>query len=390
MKINKDRIRKKLVKFNLTSIFFFILSLVSTTFAWFAFSNVVNNNLEIEVKAWDVNITEGENNVSNEIGIKVESFHPGSETTTKTININNNGDLDSKVTYTVTHARILNNVLDTTNQVELLDKLSQEYPFTINFALGTQYLNAQNSTTFMYSIDWPLDSGDDVFDTQWGINASEFIKEENEKKQKDNDYVIRSSIELKVTLNVTQNIKEEDPNTLDNNYMTGNEFLFDSSSNPCDTVSSSCFKYYVIDTNNKITDEEYNLLLDPTGNISMGSVNDITPNRVITLEELLDIIKIDVIDTKIVTQGISNKILGNISVSKYETLKNALKLNNSEIHFSRNTFNYLKSDTCYWTSTKVDDTHTYAVKNLDTNTIKIYPELNTNSCKIVSVIKKAK
>ena len=89
MKINKDRIRKKLVKFNLTSIFFFILSLVSTTFAWFAFSNVVNNNLEIEVKAWDVNITEGENNVSNEIGIKVESFHPGSETTTKTININN-------------------------------------------------------------------------------------------------------------------------------------------------------------------------------------------------------------------------------------------------------------------------------------------------------------
>ena len=71
--------------------------------------------------------------------------------------------------------------------------------------------------------------------------------------------------------------------------------------------------------------------------VSMGSVNDITPNRVITLEELLDIIKIDVIDTKIVTQGIANKILGNISVSKYETLKNALKLNNSEIHFSRNT-----------------------------------------------------
>ena len=79
MRTIKQRIHRILVKINITSIFFFILSLISVTLAWFAFSNIVSNNMEISIKAWDININDETGEVSNKLSITLDDFHPSKE-----------------------------------------------------------------------------------------------------------------------------------------------------------------------------------------------------------------------------------------------------------------------------------------------------------------------
>ena len=67
MKSNIKRILKKLGKANFTSIMFAVVSIISTTFAWFAFSNVVDSDMEINVRSWKIDISEGESQITNKL-----------------------------------------------------------------------------------------------------------------------------------------------------------------------------------------------------------------------------------------------------------------------------------------------------------------------------------
>lgn len=386
MKLNKKRIVKKLKKLNFATVFFFIMSLISTTFAWFAFTNVVNNNMEINVKTWQVDINDNEGSVSNKLDIKMDSFFPGSEIKTKTINIKNAGDLPSTLTYKIDYLRIFDREFDLTNQEELFDKLSEDYPFTINFSLDNNYLDNDSDTNFTYSIIWPLDSGNDKLDTEWGNEAYKFYQNEQEKQKNDSSYTIRKGIELIVELVVEQYVG--DANKIpDKNYLKGSEYYFNSNTlESCSQGEENCLRYYVIDNNNLVEETEVNFMVDATENHNMVSYTEISTDS-ITVTDILSLIKKDVLDTNIVRPNLSNRILGNYTNADYNN--NILNLinGNNTIEFSKSNFNYLKSNECYWI---YDELYTnLAIKNKDDNTIMIYKE-EVNQCKYINKITKQK
>ena len=58
--MKKEKIHKILKSFNITSVLFFVMSCISISFAWFAFSNSTNSNVALDVSARHIKI--GENN----------------------------------------------------------------------------------------------------------------------------------------------------------------------------------------------------------------------------------------------------------------------------------------------------------------------------------------
>lgn len=381
MKLNKKRIVKKLKKLNFATVFFFIMSLISTTFAWFAFSNVVNNNMEINVKSWQVNINDSEGTLSNKLDIKIDNFYPGSELTSKTINIKNTGDLPSTISFKINYLRIFDKEFDTTNQEELFDKISQEYPFTINFNLDSNYLDNDYDTNFTYSIIWPLDSGNDRLDTEWGTNAYNFYESEKNKYSEDNSYTIRKGIELIVELVVEQYVGEETevPNI---NYTLGKEILYNPITlNNCNDGEENCYKYYIIEQNNLVSSTEVLTMISPSEITTLVPYSETNENS-IKLNDILNIINNDVLETNIVRDNLSNRTLGNVyDINKYTDILNLINNNNATIEFSKLKYNYLKSNECYWLYNETYNN--IAIKNKDENTIMLYKE-EINNCKNIT------
>lgn len=381
MKLNKKRIVKKLKKLNFATVFFFIMSLISTTFAWFAFSNVVNNNMEINVKSWQVNINDSEGALSNKLDIKIDSFYPGSELTSKTINIKNTGDLPSTISFKINYLRIFDKEFDTTNQEELFDKISQEYPFTINFNLDSNYLDNDYDTNFTYSIIWPLDSGNDSLDTEWGTNAYNFYESEKNKYNADNSYTIRKGIELIVELVVEQYVGEdtEVPNI---NYTLGKKILYNPITlNNCNDGEENCYKYYIIEENNLVSSTEVLTMISPSEITTLVPYSETNENS-IKLNDILNIINNDVLETNIVRNNLSNRTLGNVyDINKYTDILNLINNNNATIEFSKLKYNYLKSNECYWLYNETYNN--IAIKNKDENTIMLYKE-EINNCKNIT------
>ncbi|MEG1048617.1 MAG: hypothetical protein RSE48_03605, partial [Bacilli bacterium] len=98
---------KMYIKLNLMSLFFVVLSLISGTLAWFAYSGLKNVTTEIDVLAWNISLTKDGKPSSNEIVINLSDLSPGMKPQTQTININNLGDSDALIKYSIKSARIL-------------------------------------------------------------------------------------------------------------------------------------------------------------------------------------------------------------------------------------------------------------------------------------------
>lgn len=392
MKLNKIRIGKKIISFNLTSFFFLILSCLSLTLAWFAYTSVVKNNLEIDVSAWNIEIAGLASN-KNELEIHLDNFYPGVDKYIKTIQIHNKGDIDAIFDYEINYLRILDNEFDVTNQEVLYDQLAHSYPFVFNIRKEASYVAQQDSINLNIVMEWPLDSGNDKLDSEWGNKVYEFKKTEKQNKENNSNYEIRSVIKLVLELNAQQYIEEENPIIVDNKYLTGNTYGFklDTLEN-CIIGSENCSEFYVIDDNNLTTDETVNFILDANNSIGTSNFNNlstyITDNlKIPTAEQLLKTISTDIIDTNIISNSTSNRALGYISYNNRSLTKlQEISSQNKQINFNRHTFNYLESNDCYWTSTSYNDTLGYALKNKDSNTISMYGENKNTTCQIVPVI----
>ena len=392
MKLNSKRIKRKAISLNITTIFFVLLSGISFTFAWFAYNNVVHTGVEIGVSAWHIEFHDGVDEISYEVLIPINSFYPGVEKYSKTIEILNKGDIDAEFSYKISSLRILNDEYNTENQEELFDKLSQDFPFLFNVEVDSNYIAAGESILLNIVADWPLDSGNDVKDSQWGNAAYNFIKEEEIKSTEDKDYQIRSVIELVLELNTKQYI-EENQNVTDNRYLYGNLYNFNINTlESCNIGESECYNFYVIDKNNLKSDTTVNFILNPQDYIIEGNYEAIYTNinaklKLPTAKQILEAISRDIIDTNIVIPNISNRILGNVTYSnRSETILNEVAQKNGHIKFSNNYFNNLSSDICYWTSTSYNNVMNYAVKNDSENSIKLYGESKNSSCYFVPII----
>ena len=94
-----DRIKSKFTKVNLTSIAFFAVSIMSTTLAWFAYTNTVTSNMNVNLKTWDIKITKNNTEVSNVFDITINNLSPGMTDFQEDYVIHNNGDIPAKITY---------------------------------------------------------------------------------------------------------------------------------------------------------------------------------------------------------------------------------------------------------------------------------------------------
>ena len=104
------RKHKIFLKANIMSLFFIAVSFISGTLAWFAYTGLSDVATEIDIRAWNIELNDGK--TSNDIKIALPEISPGMDTISEVVNINNLGDTDAIVNYSIVSARILDSSED--------------------------------------------------------------------------------------------------------------------------------------------------------------------------------------------------------------------------------------------------------------------------------------
>ena len=392
---------KAYLKLNIMSLFFVVVSFISITLAWFAYSGFANVETEVDVKAWYIDFKQDDESVSNDIVISLSEIYPGMETISEKINIQNLGDSDAEIKYEIKSARIFNEEIDISALEEGLieDKLSQQYPFHINIGLSDYHVAAQTGASeFEVSVSWPLEADNDELDSVWGNAAYEFQKSEEAKKLADPNYDIRTA--LKIVISVTAEQYLENNESPDPKYELGETVLYDVVNNkPCNQLSSTCLTTYVIDTNNKLGDVNVTLLPSLYRTYEAGTYNDydnilnnITADwavstRPLVVQDLLNIISNDVIDSKLIRNNLSDVVIGNLNYQNRMTtmIDNAINYN-GYFSFNNQRFSDLSSTRCYWIDSQYGTDKAFALEKVNDTTSRIYGNDINNSCSIIPVI----
>ncbi len=392
---------KAYLKLNIMSLFFVVVSFISITLAWFAYSGFANVETEVDVKAWYIDFKQDDESVSNDIVISLSEIYPGMETISEKINIQNLGDSDAEIKYEIKSARIFNEEIDISTLEEGLieDKLSQQYPFHINIGLSDYHVAAQTGASeFEVSVSWPLEADNDELDSVWGNAAYEFQKSEEAKKLADPNYDIRTA--LKIVISVTAEQYLENNESPDPKYELGETVLYDVVNNkPCNQLSSTCLTTYVIDTNNKLGDVNVTLLPSLYRTYEAGTyneydniLNNITADwtvstRPLVVQDLLNIISNDVIDSKLIRNNLSDVVIGNLNYqNRMDTMINNTINYNGYFSFNNQRFSDLSSTRCYWIDSQYGTDKAFALEKVNDTTSRIYGNDINNSCSIIPVI----
>ena len=391
---------KVYLKLNLVSIVFAVVSFISVSFAWFAYSGLVDVKTEVGVKAWYIEFEKNNEVVSNDIVISLSDLYPGMEPLSEVITIKNLGDSDAKLKYSIDYARILDDDKDyytlsddyTSERIE--DALSHNYPFSINAALSKTRINAKDSDAeFIVTVSWPLDSGNDMLDSTWGSKAYQFEKKQDEKKKKDSSYNKEPSIKIGIDVSAQQ--ITDDVDDLDYDFEFGKVVLFDVKNNMiCSSLSENCLKTYVIDDANLIGDKNVSLLPDISSLNVEGNFNNYksifdervsswnVKTRELEAKDILKVVSKDINSSLIVTPNISDAILGTVKYgTRAETMLTKVGSTNGYISYD-NKFKLFNTIQCVWTSTKYNNEKGYAY-SLDDNKSKLYGESNNTTCNII-------
>ena len=187
----KNRLRKYIL---------FVFSLIMTTFAWLAYSKVLNTHLNIHVAAWDMEYYIGDEKKENPIGIDIPALYPQMPEQVIKIDIKNNGealvDLDyhieaisiAGVSYelvkegeqntTENYINIADPTLETDEETGVLvarGKIINDttrFPFTMELEHSLQ-VASQDSGYLTVKVDWIGDN--DELDTEWGYTVGKYF-----------------------------------------------------------------------------------------------------------------------------------------------------------------------------------------------------------------------
>lgn len=397
---------KMYLRLNIMSLAFVVVSFISVTLAWFAYSGLVDVKTEVNVKAWYIEIEKDGQPVSNNIVISLSDIYPGMDIVNEIVNIKNLGDSDAQVRYSIVSARILgapedNYIVDdemtTSEYVE--DILSHNYPFHININLSRKYILAKGEESlFEVSVSWPLDSESDQIDSSWGTNAYLFQQSEQELKNLDENHQIRPSIQVVLSVTAEQYLTTDAAS--DPDYDLGDTVLFDVVSNAsCTVISSTCLETHIIDVNSTLGDNTVTLLPNPNNTYLNGVYSDYNASlttitsgwtvstRPLVVNDILNVVSKDVMSSVLVRESISDSIIGNLSYSnRLNTELTRAITYNGYYKYVNEKYSYFDSDTCYWTNSEYDIDNGFAVNKIDEINSKIYNELKAASCKVVPVI----
>ena len=412
-----NRKHKAYIKLNVITLFFVAISSISVTLAWFAYSGLSKASTEIDINAWLIEFEKEDKSVSNNIVISLDDIYPGMETVHESIKIKNKGDSNAKLSYSIQSARIFNDELDIENieQDSLKDKLSHDYPFSINLDLSDNFvLSKGEDAVFEMSISWPLDSPNKEIngveidsnknDSEWGNLAYQFEYEEAKKHQEDPTYQVRPSIKIVISAKAEQLIESNESSDI--NYPLGKLVLYDVENNiKCEQLGGTCIKTNVIDINNKVG-EPVALLPDLLGNYGSGYYEEYNnlyeqaikewnvSTRKLEIDDILKIISKDINNTLIIRENFSNEILGYLnSENRIDDIISKTIPYNGYYSFLNTEYSYLVTNKCYWLNKEYDITKGFALTRIDEERTKIYgQEINkieeeyNNKCSVVPVI----
>ena len=381
--------QKRYLKLNLMSLFFAGMSFISITLAWFAYSGLITTSTIIDVKSWLIKFDKNGDEVSNEIVIPLFQIYPGMETTSETINIKNMGDSDADLSYEIVSARVLDKYIESNGEKGYVeDQLSQAYPFHINISLSDTFVNAHDGTgEFVISVSWPLDSGQDDKDNQWGNDSYQYYQNNPDSP----------AIEVQINLKASQYVGENESADID--YKLGNIILY----NPVDNVKcnsldeENCIQTYVIDKNNIINDtkvtlmpvltsEFKNVLRSEYETAAEELLTNYPTGKLLDAKHILPIISKDVLNTIIITPNYSNEIVGILDYGerKQASIDRTVSRNGT-YRFTTLDYLYFSTSKCIWLNTKYGKDNLFALNKLDNTYSKLYKESNEQKCEIIPI-----
>lgn len=163
----------------LSTLLLLLVTLCSSTFAWFLYATKVSVGITAHIEAWNILFTNENNEISELINFEIPNLYPGMEDYNDSIEIINLGEKNASVEYEIVRVSILGvnyNIDGTTlTSDQMVNNLASDYPFKINISLENSTIEAGSGrTTFSLSTVWPYESGDDELDTYWGSKSYEF------------------------------------------------------------------------------------------------------------------------------------------------------------------------------------------------------------------------
>jgi len=413
-----DRKHKALLKINVMSLFLIAVSFISVTLAWFAYSGLSKISTEIDIQSWLIEFEKNDSTVSNNMVISLNDISPGMGTMHESIKIKNKGDSDAKLSYSIASVRILDEVIDIKNidQEDLKDKLSHDYPFSININLSDNFVLAQGEDAEIeLSISWPLDSPNYIVDgeemdsnkrdSEWGNLAYQFELEEAKRHQEDSTYQIRPAIKIVINAKAEQIIESDESSDI--NYPLGKMILYDVENNiKCEKLGGSCIRTHVIDINNKVGDDTVSLLPDLLSSYESGSYDEYDSLfattktnwnvnvRELKIDDVLRIISKDINNSLIIRENFSDSVIGYLNYeNRIDNIINNTVLYNGYYSFLNQEYEYLVTNKCYWFKKEYNNTKGFALTKIDDINSKIYGEDKikneddgNNKCSVVPVI----
>ena len=415
-----NRKHKAMLKLNIVSLFLIALSSISVTLAWFAYSGIAKVSTEIDVKSWLIEFEKNSKTTSNEIVISTNDIYPGMETIYESIKVKNKGDSNAKLSYSIISARIFDEKLEIENveQDYLKDKLSHNYPFSINIDLSDNFVIAKNGEAeFKLSISWPLDSvnkndvntpsdeivnetDSDKIDSEWGNLAYQFESEEIEKYNADPTYKIRPAIKIIISAKAEQMLESEESSDI--NYPLGKLVLYDVKNNvKCEELGNGCIRTHVIDIDNKIGDSNatVSLLPDLLETYESGTYDNYdnllkttitnwnVETRKLQIDDILKIISKDISNSLIKREEVSDAILGYMNYgNRINNIISKTVPYNGYYTFLNTEYSYLATNKCYWLNKEYKDTKVFALTKIDDEISKVYGEEKNKECSVVPVI----
>ena len=390
--------RRYYLKLNLVLLFCLAVSFISISFAWFAFSGLSRMSTEIDVKTWFIEFQKDNQPVSNNIVLSLSDIYPGMDTVHESVKIMNKGDSDAQLSYSIVSASILDENLDSQDSTEYIeDKISHDYPFKININLSKKFaLAGGDYSLFDLSVSWPLDSGNDNLDSDWGNKAYLFQQNEQSRVANEAGYNAKPSIKVVLSVKAEQYLRTDDSSDID--YEMGNLVLYDVANNSkCDEIGGTCIRTHVIDVDNKVGDDTLTLLPDLFGSYASGSYDEFdtlftnsdwqVDTRPLVIDDLLNIVSSDVLNSSVVNDYISDSLIGDVRYNDRinKIVDNTININ-GYFRFMNEKFSYLASSKCFWVRNDYGSDKAFALTRVDDTYSKIYGENKSNSCSVVPVI----
>lgn len=381
---------------------FVVVSFISVTLAWFAYSGISSVKTDIDVKAWYIELEKDGEPISNDISVTVPEIYPGMEPYSETISIKNLGDSNAQVKYNIVSVRILDNARDsyTIDNINVIsqsveDIISHDYPFHVNMNVSKHYIEAHTGESeFTISVTWPLDSGNDLFDSQWGEKAYRFQTNVNNANL--------PAIQVVVSVTAEQDLHENA--TSDSRFLLGTSVGYNLISNEaCELETENCTELIVIDENNLKSNEDVTFIpvassfdndgvfVDYTGSLEIysqtNSWDELITLRPLVLNDILPVISKDVIGSVMVRSTLSDTLIGSLNAQeRLNTQVSKITSSRGYFQYTLMRFNYLSSSNCVWINNEIDTNTAFAFKNYPNGLGRIYFEDKLTACKIIPVI----